>query len=114
MAEKYISQELRLKNIDETKNCFVQETAQNELISKKHKKFETAVNCAKHFLILLSAVNGCISVSAFASVLGIPLGITSSVIGLKMYAITGEIKKYKSIIKETKKKNAGIVRKNVS
>ena len=110
MAEKYISQELRLKNIDETKNCFVQETAQNELISKKHKKFETAVNCAKHFLILLSAVNGCISVSAFASV----LGITSSVIGLKMYAITGEIKKYKSIIKEMKKKNAGIVRKNVS
>ena len=33
MAEKNISQEFRLKNIDETRNCFVEEIERNELIS---------------------------------------------------------------------------------
>ena len=37
MEEKNISQEFRLKNIDETKNCFVEEIQQNELMSKKTK-----------------------------------------------------------------------------
>ena len=35
---------------------------------------------------------------------GIPLGITSSAIGLKICAIAEIIKKYKSIIKKKKKK----------
>ena len=46
---------------------------------------------------------GCISIFTFASLVCIPIGITSSAIGLKIYAITAAIKKYKSIIK--KKKN---------
>ena len=56
------------------------------------------------FVILLlrlldSAVTRCISVSTFASLVGIPVGITSSVVGLIIYAITAIIKKfYYSII----------------
>ena len=38
--------------------------------------------------------------SAFASLLGIPIGIISSAIGLNIYEITAEIKKYKSMIKK--------------
>ena len=38
MSEENISQKLRLKNIDETKNSFIEEINQNELMSKKHKK----------------------------------------------------------------------------
>ena len=34
---------------------------------------------------------------------GIPIGIMSSAVGLKTFAITAGIKKYKSIIKKTKK-----------
>ena len=34
------------------------------------------------------AITGCISISALASLLGIPIGITSSALGLKIYAIT--------------------------
>ena len=45
----------------------------------------------------------CISIFTFASLVCIPIGITSSAIGLKIYATTAAIKKYKSIIK--KKKN---------
>ena len=41
--------------------------------------------------------------------LGVPLGITSSEIGLKIYAITAGIKKYKSIIKKKKKKHDRVV-----
>ena len=36
MPEENISQESRLKNIDETKNYFIEEINQNELISKKY------------------------------------------------------------------------------
>ena len=39
----------------------------------------------------------------------IPIGITSSAIELKVFAITAEIKKYKSIIKKKKKKHIKIV-----
>ena len=38
MGEENISQEYRLKNIDKTRNYFVEEIEQNELMSKKHKK----------------------------------------------------------------------------
>ena len=54
-------------------------------------------------------MTGCVSISAFASLVGIPIGITSSAIGLKICAITAGIKKYKSIIKKKKKKHDQIV-----
>ena len=50
-------------------------------------------------------VIGCVSISAFASLAGIPIGITSSAVELKICAITAGIKKYKPIIKKTKKKH---------
>ena len=37
MADKNISQEFRLKNIDETRNYLIEETNRNELMSKNHK-----------------------------------------------------------------------------
>ena len=41
--------------------------------------------------------------------LGIPIGLTSSAIGLKICAIDAGIKKYKSIIKKKKKRHNKIV-----
>ena len=46
----------------------------NELISKKHKKVSTTLNYIENFLISTSAITGCVSVSAFASLVGIPIG----------------------------------------
>ena len=51
----------------------------------------------------------CISVSTLATFIGIPIGITSSAIGLKICAITAGIKRYKSIVKKKKKKHNKIV-----
>ena len=66
---------------------------------KKHKKFCTAQNYIEHFLILASKITGCILISAFASLIDTSIGITSSAIALKIYAIATGIKMYKSIIK---------------
>ena len=51
---------------------------------------------------MASTVTGCVSISLFASLIGIPIGITSFAIGLKICAITAGIKRYKSIIKKKK------------
>ena len=84
MAEENISQEFRLKNINETKNYFLKETKQNEWMSKNHKKVFATLNYSEHFLNVVSTVTGCISISAYASLLGITIIIMSSATVLKM------------------------------
>ena len=53
-------QEFSLRNIDQTKNYFLEEIKQKELISRKHKKVCTTLNWIEHFLVLASAINECI------------------------------------------------------
>ena len=84
MKEESISQKFRLKDIDETRNFLTKEINRNELIRKKQKKVCRVLNCIEHLLILVSAGIVCISISAFTSLLDIPIGITSSAIGLKI------------------------------
>ena len=48
-------------------------------------------------------MTGYVSISGFASLVGIPLTITSSTTRLKICTITAGIKKYQSIIKKKKK-----------
>ena len=91
------------------KDYFLEKIEQNELMSKKYKKVCTTLSHIEHFVILASIITGCISISAFASLLGLPIGITSSAIELKTCAITVGIKRYKSIIKKNKKKHDKIV-----
>ena len=47
---------------------------------KKYKKVCTIQNNDEQFLILGSIITGCIPISAFASLVGIPIGITRSAI----------------------------------
>ena len=54
-------------------------------------------------------IAGCVFVSAFASLVDVPIGITSYAIGLKICVITAWIKKYRSIIKKKKKTHDKIV-----
>ena len=51
MVEENISQEFRLKNIDKTRNYFLEEIKQNELMSRKHKKVCTTLKYIEDFLI---------------------------------------------------------------
>ena len=109
MSKENIRQEFRLKTIEETKSYFIKKIDQNGLMSKKLTKVCTTLNYIGHFFILASAVTRCASIFAFTSLVDILIGITSSVIGLKICAITAGIKKYKSIIKKKKKKHDKIV-----
>ena len=78
-------------------------------MSKKHKNVCTSLNYIERFFIFASPITGCVSISSFTSLVGVPIEITSSAIELKISAITAGIKKYKSIIKKTKKKHDKIV-----
>ena len=73
MSEDSIPQEFRLKYIDETRNYFIKEINQNEIMSKKHKKVYRVLNYIEHLLVLLSTVTGCVSISVFAFLVGIPI-----------------------------------------
>ena len=46
-------------------------------MSKKHKKVCTILDYIEHSLILVSAVNGYVSISAFAFLVGMAIGIAS-------------------------------------
>ena len=71
-------------------------------MSQKYKKTCKYSIHVEHLLILASAVT-CVSFSAFASLVCVPVGITSFAVGLKICAIIVEIKKYKSIIKKRRR-----------
>ena len=96
MTEGNLSQEYRLKNINET-NYLIEEIIEMNWWVKSTKRF--VQNSFLFFTIF-----GCVSTSAFSSLVAIPVGITSSTIGLKICAITARIKKYNSIIKKKRKK----------
>ena len=94
---------------NETPNYLLQEIKHNDLVIEKYKKTGKYLNYDEHLLILVSTVNGCVSISAFASLVCVPVGITISGVEIKICAITAGIKKYKSIIKKKKKNHDKIV-----
>ena len=57
----------------------------------------------EHLLILVSAVTGCFSIYAFASLVAILVGIINFAIGIQICTIMAVIKTYKSIIKTLRK-----------
>ena len=92
MLAENINQEFRLKRIDGIRNYLIEVISQNKSMSKEHKKVFTVFTAF-----------------AFASLVGIPIGISSFTIGLKISIITAGIKKYKSMNKKKKKKHDKIL-----
>ena len=70
------------------------------MVSKKHKNVCKVWKCIEYSLILVSAITGCASVSAFVSLAGIPISVASFLVELKNCAITAWIKTYKTVIKK--------------
>ena len=90
------------KKVDETRNDLLGEIKHNDLLSERYKKTCKYLNHVKHLLILASTITICVSISAFTSLVCVPVGITSSAVGIKICAITAGIKNFKSIIKKKK------------
>ena len=78
--------DIRLKKINETRNYLLEKIKHNYLTSWKHKKVCRTLN-------YILAVSGCVSISAFASLVGVPVGIAVSKVGLKVSAITARDQK---------------------
>ena len=103
------SLKFRLKKTVEKRNYLIEKIKHNDLMSAKYKKTCKYLNYVEHLLILASTVSGCASISAFSSLLAFPIGITSSLVGLKNCVITAGIKNFKSIMKKRKKDHDEIV-----
>ena len=95
MTEENMSHKCRLEKVHETRDYLFEKINQNELMNKKRNNVFRTINYIDHFLILGTTITGCISISAFASLAGIPVVITSSSIGLKICAKTEAISRYK-------------------
>ena len=109
MAEENINHKFRLKKVDEVKHSLIEEINQNYLMSRKHKKVSRVLNYIYLLLIAISTITRWVSIFGFAFLIGIPIGITSSAIGLKICVITVAIQKYQSIIKKKRKKHDKLV-----
>ena len=100
------SLEFRLRKIDETRNYRLVEIKHNNLMREKYKKTCKYLNYVELLLILASTVTLRVSISAFALLVAIPVGIMSSAVGVKICAISGGIKiyrekvNYKEIVEE--------------
>ena len=99
MVEGNICQEFRLRNIEETKNYFIKEIEQNELMSKNHKNVYTALNYTEHFLILASAVTKLNGIE----VLNSRAIIDSYISHDELVSVNNVLRKYDDVKKEIKK-----------
>ena len=78
-------------------------------MSKMHKKVSTALNYLAEVLILASAITEGVSISPFASLIGIFIDNASSAAASKAFAVTAGIEKYNSINKKENKEHDEIV-----
>ena len=63
--------EFRLRKTDEIRNNLLDEMKHNGLMSEKYKKTCKYLNYVEHLLNLVSIVTGCVSISAFDSLVDI-------------------------------------------
>ena len=106
--DKYVKFRLTQK-IVETRTFLLEEIKHDDLMCEKSKKTCKYLNYVEHLLVLTSAITSCVSISPFASLVCVLVGITISAVGLNICAIITESKKCKSIIKKKKKKHDKIV-----
>ena len=69
------------QKIDETRNYILELINHNDFMSEVHKKACRCLNYFENFLVFVSAVSGCISISAFVSLVGVTVGFVSPTIG---------------------------------
>ena len=71
------SLKFRLRKIGERRNYLLDEIKHNDFMSEKHKRTCNHLNYVEHMLILDSTITGCVSISAFASFVCVPVGVVS-------------------------------------
>ena len=108
-ANIWIEQQFRLNKINETKDYFLAEIRERELISKNISKYIASLDYFDKSLNVLSILSGSISIASFATVIGAPAGIIGASCGLTFSITSGFIKKFLKTIRNKKKKHNKIV-----
>ena len=91
--EEDASIEFRSRKIDETGSYLLDEMKHNDLMSEKYNKTCNYLNYFENLLIIASTVTGGVSILALASLVCVPVCITSSAVGINICAITAGIKR---------------------
>ena len=76
------NEQFRLNKISEVEDYFITEIKERELMCKKLSKYISFFDYFDKSLIFSSVLSGSISIALFATVIGIPLGITSASLSL--------------------------------
>ena len=103
------NQQFRLNKISEIKDYFVAEIKERELMSKKFSKYIRFFDYFDKSFIVLSVTSGSVSFASFATVIGIPVGITRESLSLAFSLCTGLVKKLLKVTRNKKKKHNNIV-----
>ena len=86
-------QRFRLNKVSENADYFITEIKERELMSKKLSKYISFFDYFDKFFIVLSVTVVSISITSFATLIGIPVGITSASLSLGSSLCTGLLKK---------------------
>ena len=82
-------QQFRLKKINETKDYFLSEIRERELISKNLSKYLASLDYFDKSLNVLSLLSGSISIASFRNVIGAPTGIIGASCGFTVSITSG-------------------------
>ena len=98
-------QQFRLNKINEIKYYFLAEIREREPISENISKYIAPLDYSDKSLNALSILSGSISITSFASVIGVPAGIIGASCSFTVSITSGFVKRFLKTIrnKQTKK-----------
>ena len=102
-------QKFRQNKTNETKDYFVAEIREKELMCERLSKYIASFGYFDKSLVVLSVTTGSISIASFATVIGAPVGMMSASCSLAFSITTGFVKKFLKTIRNKKKKHNKIV-----
>ena len=97
--------QFRLNEISKIEDYFKEKINQRKLCSKKLSKYATAFGYIDKILVVLRATSSGVCIIQFASIVGVPVGLTITSFTLFVFLTTGIIKKELSITRNKKKKD---------
>ena len=103
------NQQFRLNKISEIEDYFITEIKERELMSKKLSKYISFFDYFDKYLIFLLVTSSSVSIASFATVIGIPAGITIASLSLAFSLCTVLVKKLLKAARNKKKKHNKIV-----
>ena len=92
-------QQFRLSKITETKDYFIAECREVELMRKNLSKYIASFDCLDKPLIILSVATGSVSIASSATVIGAPVGIMSASCRLEFSITAGFVETFLKTIR---------------